>query len=177
MIWKSQTIFSNLSSMKVFEFQLQFHWSLFPRVQLIISQHWFRQWLGTELPVGAKPLPIFTPVYWHPPQSNFTEHKQDMVAVFYAPVNGQWVNQQALYFLGLSEFTHVCQVPCMTGQLGQLSLAFVSLTFRELSKIFSWNLCIAEIVVLMRISSWNFVRVPKAWLWAHVQSFSLKFSP
>ena len=25
-------------------------------------------------------------------QSNFTEYKQDMVAVFYAPVNGQWVN-------------------------------------------------------------------------------------
>ena len=42
MIWKLQTTFSNLSSMKVFEFQLQFHWSLFPRVQLIIIQHWFR---------------------------------------------------------------------------------------------------------------------------------------
>ena len=41
---------------------------------------------------------------------------------FYAPVNGQWVNKQALYFLGLSELTHVCEVPCMTGQLGQLSL-------------------------------------------------------
>ena len=39
---------NNLSSMKVFEFQLQFHWSLFPRVQFIISQHWFRQWLDTE---------------------------------------------------------------------------------------------------------------------------------
>ena len=33
-------------------------------------------------------------------------------------------------------------------------LAF-SPTFRELSKIFSWNLCISEIVLLMRISSWN----------------------
>ena len=42
MIWKLQTTFSNLSSMKVFELQLQFHWSLFPRVQLIIIQHWFR---------------------------------------------------------------------------------------------------------------------------------------
>ena len=52
----------------------------------------------------------------------------------------------------------------------------VSLMFCELSKIFSWKLCIAEIVLLMRISSWNFVRVPKAMLWAHVQSFSLKFS-
>ena len=143
MIWKLQTTFSNLSSMKVFEFQLQFHWSLFPRVQLITSQHWFRWWLDTEqarnhypnqcwpnspthvytalggnkitksgrsfhwglvhpvqsaslcwnspkifltvfetLPVGAKSLPILPPDYWHPPQSNFTEYKQDVVAVF-----------------------------------------------------------------------------------------------
>ena len=37
-------------------------------------------------------IPILTPDYWHPPQSNFTEYKQDVVAVFYAPVNGQWVN-------------------------------------------------------------------------------------
>ena len=52
----------------------------------------------------------------------------------------------------------------------------VSLRFCMLSKIFSRNLCITEIVLLMRISSWNFVREPKAMLWAHVQSFSLKFS-
>ena len=37
-----------------------------------------------------------------------------------------------------------------------------SLTFRDLSKIFSRILWIAGIVLLMRISSWNFVRVPKA---------------
>ena len=42
MIWELQTIFSNVSSMKVFEFRLKFHWSLFPRVQLIVSQHWFK---------------------------------------------------------------------------------------------------------------------------------------
>ena len=42
MIWKLQTTFSNVSLMKVFEFRLQFHWSLFPRVLLIVSQHWFR---------------------------------------------------------------------------------------------------------------------------------------
>ena len=41
----------------------------------------------------------------------------------------------------------------------------------------SRNLCIVEIVIVMRISSWNFVRVPKAMLWAHEQCFSLKFSP
>ena len=39
----SQTTFSNeFSWMKIFERQLKFHWSLFLRVQLAISQHWFR---------------------------------------------------------------------------------------------------------------------------------------
>ena len=39
----SQTTFSNaFSSMKMFEFRLKFHWSLFPRVQWTIFQHWFR---------------------------------------------------------------------------------------------------------------------------------------
>ena len=52
----------------------------------------------------------------------------------------------------------------------------VSLMFHELTKIFSPNLCIAEIVVLMRILSCNFVHVPKAMLWAHVLSFSRKSS-
>ena len=56
-------------------------------------------------------------------------------------------------------------------------LGVVSLTFHELSKIFSRKLCIAKIVLVIRISSWNFVRVPKALLWAHVQSFRLTFLP
>ena len=34
--------------MKKFEFWLKFHWSLFPRVQLTITQHLFRSWLGTK---------------------------------------------------------------------------------------------------------------------------------
>ena len=39
----SQTTFSSaLSWMKMFEFRLKFHWSLFLRVQLTIFQHWFR---------------------------------------------------------------------------------------------------------------------------------------
>ena len=37
------TTFSNTFSwMKIYEFRLRFHWSLFPRVQLTIFQHWFR---------------------------------------------------------------------------------------------------------------------------------------
>ena len=49
------------------------------------------------------------------------------------------------------------------------SQGVVSLTFRELSKKISRNLCITQIVLLMRISSWNFVRVPCFW---HTYNFS-----
>ena len=52
----------------------------------------------------------------------------------------------------------------------------VSLTSRKLPKIFSRKYTTPEITFMVRISIWKFVRVPKAWLWAHVQSFSLKFS-
>ena len=39
----SQTTFWNeFSWMKMHEYRLKCHWSLFPRAQLIISQHWFR---------------------------------------------------------------------------------------------------------------------------------------
>ena len=34
--------------MKILEFWLKFHWSLFLRVQLTISQHWVRKWLGSD---------------------------------------------------------------------------------------------------------------------------------
>ena len=41
-----QTTFSNpFSWMKLYEFRLRFHWSLFLRVQLTIFHHWFRYWL------------------------------------------------------------------------------------------------------------------------------------
>ena len=39
----SQTTFSNaFSLMKMYEFRLRFHWSLFIRSELTIYQHWFR---------------------------------------------------------------------------------------------------------------------------------------
>ena len=43
----SQTIFSyTFLWMKSFLFWLKFHWSLFLKVQLKITQHWFRKWFG-----------------------------------------------------------------------------------------------------------------------------------
>ena len=44
-----QTTFSNAFSwMNIYQFRLKLHWSLFPRVQLTIFQHWFRWWFGTK---------------------------------------------------------------------------------------------------------------------------------
>ena len=43
----SQTALSNAFSwMKMHEFRLRFHWSLFLKFELTIFQHWFREWLG-----------------------------------------------------------------------------------------------------------------------------------
>ena len=43
-----QTTFSNaLFWKKRYKFLSRFHWNLSPRVQLIIFEHWFIQWLGT----------------------------------------------------------------------------------------------------------------------------------
>ena len=44
-----QTTFWNAFSwMKIYEFRLKFHWSLFLGAQLTIYQHWFRKWLGAD---------------------------------------------------------------------------------------------------------------------------------
>ena len=44
-----RTTFTNVFSwMKMYKFRLKFHCSLFQRVQLRISQHWFRKWLGAS---------------------------------------------------------------------------------------------------------------------------------
>ena len=38
--------FTRIFLNEVLEFRLNFHWSLFMRVQLTLFQHWFRWWLG-----------------------------------------------------------------------------------------------------------------------------------
>ena len=59
-----QTTFSNAFSwMKMYEFRLRFHWSLFLRVQLSIFHHWFRWWLGAGQ-VRSHYLNQWWLVYW-----------------------------------------------------------------------------------------------------------------
>ena len=49
----SVTTFSNVFSwMKMYEFCLRFHQSLFLRFELTIFQHWFRWWLGADQATG-----------------------------------------------------------------------------------------------------------------------------
>ena len=56
----SHTTFSNAFSwMKGFVFRFKFHWSLFPWVQLTVSQHWFGQWLGTEVITWSNADPVY----------------------------------------------------------------------------------------------------------------------
>ena len=42
-------------------------------------------------------------------------------------------------------------------------------------EIILWKYTMPEITFRVRILRWIFERVPKAWLWAHIQSFSLKY--
>ena len=57
-------IFKCISWMKMHEFRLRFHWSLFPRVQLTIFQHWLRSWLGAGQAISHY-LNQWWLVYWH----------------------------------------------------------------------------------------------------------------
>ena len=60
----NQKTFSNaISLMKMYDFLLRFHWSLFLRVQLTIFQHWFRQWLGASQ-TTSHCLNLWWLVYW-----------------------------------------------------------------------------------------------------------------
>ena len=43
----SKIAFFNASPIKIFELEFKFHWSLFLKYQLSVSQHWPRLWLGT----------------------------------------------------------------------------------------------------------------------------------
>ena len=60
----SQTTISIVFSwMKMLEFRLNFHWSLFLRIQLTIFHHWFRYWLGA-VQATSHYLSQWWLVYW-----------------------------------------------------------------------------------------------------------------
>ena len=58
------TLWNAFSLMKMHNFRLKFHWSLFLRFELTIFQHWFRYWLGTDQATSHY-LNQWWLVYWH----------------------------------------------------------------------------------------------------------------
>ena len=78
----SQTMFSNAFSwMKIYEFCLKFHWSLFRRFQLTIFQHWFRYWLGA-VQATSHYLNQWWLIYWRIYASlGFNELKDLMIQI------------------------------------------------------------------------------------------------
>ena len=55
-----------ISWMKMLKYWLEFHWSLFLRIQLTIRQHWFRQLLGAEYATNHhlnQKCQIYRPIY------------------------------------------------------------------------------------------------------------------
>ena len=87
----------------------------------------------------------------------------------------QYRHDNMIYSMIHNFMSNICYFTNMV--LTQLmNLGIVSLTLHKLSKIILWKYTMPEITFMVRFSSWNFVCVPKASLWAHIQSFSLKFS-
>ena len=151
----SQTIFSDAFWwIKSFIFWLKFHWSLLLRVQLTITQDCFRQWLGAGQATSHY-LNQWWLVYWYIYSS--LSLKELISNSLPQGVSSRLVN-------------YTCQVKWQ-GPGGVFHQCFQS------SPKYSLEICVLQKSYFMRSSSWYFARVPKAILWEHVQSFSLKFSP
>ena len=70
----------HISWMKIIVFQFKFHWSLFLKVQLRISQHWLGKWFGTEQATSCLSAPM---MFW------FTDACLDFVElIHWMPVTG-----------------------------------------------------------------------------------------
>ena len=124
------------------------HWGQV--VQICISKaghHWFRKWL------------VVCPV-----PSHYLNQWNISVISLVRKIDAKWECK-------MLEDSTISDRACHNGghhwNYNTGALGVVSLTFRELSKIISRKYTLPVITFLVRISSWNFVHVPKAWLWAH----------
>ena len=107
----SQTTFwGAFSWMKMFEFRLKFHWSLFLRVQLTIFQHWFRKWLGAVQATNhylnqwwLDYRPIYAPLGLNELTTPWTQWSRDKVIIctqfIFGAVIGHIMNISADYGL------------------------------------------------------------------------------
>ena len=84
-----QTIFSNVfSCIKMFEFRLEFHQSLFLMFQMTINHHWFRKWLGADQATSHY-LNQWWLIYWcltWPQCVNLLRSEDDCILTHWGPV-------------------------------------------------------------------------------------------
>ena len=75
-----QMTFSNAFSwMKMYEFRLWVQWTLFPRVQSTIFQHWFRQWLSANEPMMVILLHIYASLGLNELKHDVLIHYDDVI--------------------------------------------------------------------------------------------------
>ena len=116
----------------------------------------------------TKPLPKTMLTYWQWDDQDQWNLNQDTNILLNKMSLKMLLTKWPAFCLSLNVLTKMIQHHSWTHQgLGSVSLAFL-----KLSKTLSQNLCIAEIELLMKISSWNFVCVPKACFWANIQNVS-----
>ena len=123
----SQTTFSNaFSSMKIYEFRLRFHWSLFLRFILTISQHWFRYWLVADQATSHY-LNQWWLIYWHicvtqpqwvnlPDLQNFRLLKTDYIEIWskFSPSHLRMVEKIVQWACSLKDHCFVIYKLCKT---------------------------------------------------------------
>ena len=99
----SQTFPNAFSWMKSFVSWCELHWSLFLRVQLTISQHWFKQWLR---PLGTKQVTShYMKQYWTSSLMHLCGTRGKELNILGQEQNG-WHFADILTHLGL--VSHIC---------------------------------------------------------------------
>ena len=128
-----QTIFSNVFSwMKMYEFRLKFHWSLFLRVLLTIFQHWFRT---GDKPLSEPMIAQFNDVYIRHSAAKCIEasgpcylHGLTLIPPW---INNKWVEITYSFqnFSGSTCGVILCLKPAANGQF--ITLADTKKTFTQ----------------------------------------------
>ena len=120
------TFWNGFSWMKIYEFRLKFHWSLFLRAQLTIYQNWFRKWLGADQATSHY-LNQWWLIYWHIYASLGLNELRRLVNS--SPTRPTYI------FLKLSSHSWLKQTfnmvsPCSTWPLLPIALRWITFWFR-----------------------------------------------
>ena len=107
-----QRIFSNAFSwMKIYKFRSRFHWSLFPRVQSTIFQHWYRKWLGTGQATSHYLNQWWPALLMHicVTQPQWVKIIESNTANEYTLFSWEWYNRDCWLFQSITGLMMICE--------------------------------------------------------------------